>query len=131
MACTATKTIQGSSPPPTAPPSASPDGSPAAAPKGAGHLTSGGTMLVETGTVQTAPIKADPAKTVLVGVSTLTGDTPAPIPSVTGGGGRWTRLASVAEVRDGVGSPRRLTLFEGTGVRRGPLTISVPPVRKQ
>jgi hypothetical protein len=69
--------------------------------------------------------------TVLIGISTITGDTPAPIPKVTGGGVRWTRLTSIAEVRNGVGSPRRLSLFASSGAGSGPVTISVPPLHKQ
>lgn len=104
---------------------------PTTIPKGATHLTSGGTRLVGIGTVQTAPITPGRATQVLVGVSTLAGSGPAPVPSLTGGGVRWTQLASVTEVRDGVAGPRLLTLFASAGVGSGPLTISVPPQPKQ
>jgi hypothetical protein len=98
---------------------------------GAEHLTSAGAMLMATGMVQTAPISPDPRKTVLVGISTLTGPPPAPVPALTGGGVRWTQLSSATEIRDGVAAPRRLTLFAGSGVEAGPLTISVPPQDRQ
>jgi hypothetical protein len=88
-------------------------------------------MLVGTGSVTTAPITPDPTSTVLVGVSTLTGEAPAPVPSLTGGGVRWTPLTSVTEVRNGVSGPRLLTLFASEGVSSGPLTIGVPPQDRQ
>jgi hypothetical protein len=86
---------------------------------------------VGNGTVQTAPIKPGRTNSVLVGISTLTSSAPAPVPSLSGGGVRWTQLASVTEVRNGVGGPRLLTLFASAGVGSGPLTISVPPQPKQ
>jgi hypothetical protein len=88
-------------------------------------------MLVDTGAVQTASIKPGRGKTVLVGISTITGQVAAPIPELSGGGVRWTRLDSFAETRGGVRGPRRLSLFAASGVGPGPLTISVPPQHKQ
>ena len=105
---------------------------PSPAPAGAAHLTSDGARLVGTGTIQTAPITPRRKTTVLVGVSTLTaGSLPAPVPSLTGGGVRWTQLGSVTKVENGVGSSRRLTVFASAEVGSGPLTISVPAQRKQ
>ena len=98
---------------------------------GAAHLTSGGTRLVGTGTVQTAPIRPGRTQTVLVGITTLAGSGSAPVPSLTGGGVRWTRLDFVTEIRNGAVGPRLLTLYASSGVGSGPLTISVPPLRKQ
>ena len=132
-ACTAptptkTPTPSGTTvPTPTSTPATSPNTPPA----GATHLTSGGTRLVGIGTVQTAPIRPGRTNSVLVGITTLAGSGPAPVPSLTGGGVRWTQLDSVTEVRDGLAGPRLLTLFASTGVGPGPLTISVAPQPKQ
>jgi len=131
-ACTTATPIE--SPTPTTPaptPTPTPTRVPNTPPAGAAHLTSGGTRLVGIGTVQTASIRPGRANTVLVGITTLAGSGSAPAPSLTGGGVRWTRLDSVTEVRNGAGGPRLLTLFASTGVGSGPLTISVPPLRKQ
>ena len=104
---------------------------PGIAPAGAAHLTSGGTRLVGIGTAQTAPITPRRSTTVLVGITTLAGSGSAPAPSLNGGGVRWTQLASATEVRNGASGPRLLTVFAAAGVGSGPLTISVPPQKKQ
>ena len=83
------------------------------------------------GTVQTAPITPRRSTTVLVGVTTLAGSGSAPVPSLTGGGVRWTQLDSASEVRNGAVGPRLLTVFAAAGVGSGPLTISVTPQPKQ
>ena len=98
----------------------------------ASHLTSDGAVLAGTSSVNTASISPNPTQTVLVYVSTLTGDGSAPLPTLTGGRVTWAPLLSVAKTKaDGSPGPRRLTLFAGTGVAAGPLTVSVPPMTKQ
>jgi hypothetical protein len=132
--CTAPTPTKGFTPTETPTPTDTPAPSPTTvpgAPRGAAHLTSGGTRLVGIGTVQTAPITPRRSTTVLVGVTTLAGSGSAPVPSLTGGGVRWTQLASATEVRNGIGGPRLLTLFGAAGVDPGPLTISVAPQPKQ
>lgn len=130
-ACTAPTPTKAPTATNTATPTPTPTTVPDTAPAGAAHLTSGGTRLVGIGTVQTAPITPSRQNPVLVGISTLAGSGSAPVPSLTGGGVRWTQLASVTEVRNGMGGPRLLTLFASAGVGSGPLTISVPPQPKQ
>ena len=129
-ACTAPATTK-SPTPTTQTPATTPSTAPGTAPAGATHLTSGGTRLVGVGTVQTGPITPRRSATVLVGVTTLAGSGSAPVPSLTGGGVRWTQLSSATEVRNGAGGPRLLTVFTAEGVGSGPLTISVAPQPKQ
>ena len=114
-------------------PTKSPTAAPSAAPVAtASHLTSGGAMLAGTSSVNTALISPDPTQTVLVYVSTLTGDGSAPLPTLTGGRVTWAPLLSITKTKaDGSPGPRRLTLFARTGVTDGPLTVSVPAMTKQ
>ena len=133
VACTSPTPTKTKSPTPTqaVPPTTTPSTVPGTPTAGVTHLTSGGTRLAGTGTVQTAPITPGRTNAVLVGISTLAGSGPAPVPSLTGGGVRWTPLDSVSKVENGVAGPRLLTLFMSKGVGSGPLTISLPPQPKQ